>query len=145
MLAQNFLNHNELSITELQREALIKVLVLLETGKLVHKQLSYEHDFHNDIPEAADFTGHFNMSHWCTSSISPHGTCNTICCIGGTAELVGKVGFGMGNIATPSLDDLFYPHGYGVDFESITPQQAARALRNYLTRGDAHWREVLYG
>lgn len=36
MLAQNFKSADELGITDQQKEALMKTLVLMETGRLIH-------------------------------------------------------------------------------------------------------------
>jgi len=136
MLAQNFMIAADLRITEPQKRALIKTLVLLETGKLQH--------VHPDatFSEPRGFTGHFNMSWW-----DLHSGCGTICCIGGTAELIGELKPNELDIATignSKLRNLFYP---GVDkkdqifvaMQNITPTQAAVALRSYLTTGDAQW------
>lgn len=131
MLAQSFKTADELDISQPQLEALQKTLVLLETGKLTYVQpsdtsLSY-------LGPNPVFTGHFNMEFWANTIAE----CGTVACIGGTAEMIGQVSFdGYG----PALDRLFYPHG--CNYSNITIDQAARALRNYLTTGEASWAEV---
>jgi len=130
MLAQNFKAANDLHITEEQKAALCKTLVLLETNKLTHVAPSSEGD------DEATFSGHFNMCNWAAR----HG-CGTIGCIGGTAEMVGQVSFGyIYGIQHHALKDLFLPSDVPLpQWGNITTAQAASALRSYLTTGDARW------
>lgn len=131
MLAQNFMKPADLDLTDEQFEALCKTLVLLETEKLEH------------VPGGMDFvngnyafSGRFNMSIW--SGNSP---CGTVACIGGTAEMVGNVSFSPihKQKTNPRLVSLFFPPMKTSMWDSITPQQAATALRSYLTTGNPHW------
>ena len=124
-----FLSAQILSITDAQRDALIKTLTLLESGALVHAPVSGGFNF------SKQFTGHFNMANW------NHATdCGTVCCIGGTAELIGNLRFNpIGR--QDALKDLFYPRI--APLSTITPTQAAVALRSYLTTGNANWRAAL--
>lgn len=134
MLAQSFVSAAELGITEPQRDALQKVLVLLETGKLRHVPVpKLSHDW--DDESINQFSGMFNMG----SYIDPS-DCGTVACIGGTAAIVGNVN--MHHPRPPKLMSLFYAD-YKYDLERITPAQAARALRSYLTCGDAKWDEAV--
>ena len=128
MLAQNFRSADDLGISERQHDALRKTLVLLETGRLTHA------DPGRPRADRGRFTGHFNMREWNTV-----GECGTICCIGGTAELVGDVQFDPERLPE-GLDELFFPNSPHV--EDITPSQAATALRCYLTSGDPRWLEA---
>lgn len=129
MLMQNFKSAADLGLTEPQKEALMKTLVLLETGKLEHAKID------DGIMGGSDkFTGHFNMHVWCREH-----SCGTIACIGGTAELIGGVVFGYGK-QHMQLHNLFEPHDFDWQlWQNITPAQAATALRSYLTTGDARW------
>jgi hypothetical protein len=131
MLAQSFKSAIDLDITQAQLSALIKTLVLLETGKLKHVPASSDSD---RIP---NFSGHFNMCNWAANH-----DCGTIACIGGTAEMVGEVSFGhiynLHNI-NRKLSELFLPPFNSKMWHSITTEQAATALRSYLTIGDARW------
>lgn len=130
MLAQSFKSAADLGITEPQKEALMKTLVLLETGKLRHTPASSDSDV-----TSRHFSGHFNMSNWGAKH-----TCGTIACIGGTAELVGQVSFGyIYQIQNGPLKALFLPPMNSMTWADITPAQAATALRSYLTTGDARW------
>lgn len=133
MLAQNFKTANELQITEPQLSALIKTLVLFETGKIKYVPVSPD-DFCPD-DDNRKFSGHFNMVAW-----SMKHPCGTVACIGGTAEMVGGVDFQLLE-TNDELDKLFYPEPYS--YGGVTVEQAARALRNYLTFGEPRWKEVL--
>ena len=134
MLMQNFRTAADLGITEPQKEALMKTLVLLETGKLEHAKLGDRPS--GDYREGGEFTGHFNMGRWQAVE-----ECGTVCCIAGTAELIGGVKFPTENYGSNyALKHLFWVGGFfGGDISYITPAQAAVALRSYLTTGDANW------
>lgn len=147
MLAQNFMTAEALGITEKQRDALIKTLALMDSGKLSHTT-SYGayHPQEHGFPGPRAFTGHFNMSEWGYRS-----DCGTVACIGGTAELLaGERLFSPPNtlIRThlpPLLQDLFYPAARTLldSWDEITVEQAAMALRSYLTVGHPHWELAL--
>lgn len=134
MLAQNFMTAASLSIPEPHRQALMKTLVLLETGKLTHTD--YGDIVSITSGESSPFSGHFNMGRWRAAH-----RCGTVCCIGGTAEIVGGVSFA--DIEPAGLEELFFGHSAEVCLAYITPAQAARALRSYLTTGDANWKAAL--
>lgn len=140
MLAQSFQTAADMEITEPQKEALIKTLVLLETGKLVHasKRMVLESP---EIERAPSFSGLFNMRSWGADDDFTS-ECGTIACIGGTADLIaGEPLFALTNHnSNKNLYELFYPPTLHWDlWYDITPAQAATALRNYLTTGDARW------
>lgn len=139
MLAQSFLSADELSITEPQRDALQKVLVLLETGKLVHvpdRTLSF-YEAQNIILGSGEFSGEFSMA-----TFGIRHTCGTAACIAGTAQLIAGVRF-VGTDRPEELSELFYADGSNLCLSDITPSQAARALRSYLTTGNANWTEAV--
>lgn len=119
MLAQSFMSAEDLGISELMRQSLVKVLVMFETEKFEHAKydIGTEHGF--------------NMATW-----SGEGWCGTVKCIGGWAEHIGN--FSIDSIPR-SLDRLFYPQVDSFRLEDITTEQAAIALRLYLTVGDAKW------
>lgn len=134
MLAQSFKPAAELGITEPQRDALRKTLVLLETGKLRHMPaVDVEPDFeranHNHLNVL------FNM-------VISYGRveCGAVGCIRGTAERVGHVEFGVFRLPV-GLEDLFY-NGRAINSDPTTAQ-AATALRSYLTTGNANWAEAV--
>jgi len=135
MLVQNFKSASDLSITERERDALIKVLGLLEREEIIF--VPYDPvDRGGDRPT---YTGHFNMNSWARPA-----SCGTIACIGGTAELIGGVDFSR-YYSDTEVYRLFYPGREVPDceYESITVDQAAQALRSYLTTGAAGWSKIL--
>lgn len=136
MLAQSFLSAAELGISEEQKEALIKTLVLLEMGKLRHRRLSDLRDL-RIFDHPREFTGDFNMA-----VVAAEHSCGTVCCIIGTAEAISGVSF-EGWSANERLNDLGIAAGAGSLFFDIEPTQAARALRSYLNCGDAKWHEAV--
>ncbi|MGX1418345.1 hypothetical protein [Bradyrhizobium elkanii] len=134
MLAQNFKSADDLEISEAQKDALIKTLVLLETGKLEHYRIPK--DGSDYVPgRELEFSGHFSMA-----AFGRRHACGTAACIGGTAELISGVVF-VGELNRPdALENLFYgDDDMRVGLEDITPSQAATALRSYLTTGHARW------
>lgn len=131
MLMQNFKPAADLGISEAQKEALMKTLVLLETGKLKHVPGTEFLPIHQ---KHATFDGLFNM---CVSF--GRADCGTICCILGTAALVGNTEFGLPHEIPYGLREL----AYGWKGMSADTSQAARALRSYLTTGDAKWTEAV--
>jgi hypothetical protein len=134
MLAQSFQSAEDLDISEAEKDALIKTLVLMETGKLTHAPIGDGY-----YPHTGLFTGQFNMIHW-----NAVHSCGTVACIGGTAELVGGVSFGKKTMSeNKQLYRLFMPDLPDALWNEITPKQAARALRSYLTTGNAKWDEAI--
>lgn len=136
MLASSFLSADQLGLSPLQHEALIGVLRMLERGELRH--VSVEPDYGDYVvPDG------FNMGVF---------SCGSVHCIGGWADrLYGtkfadlSLAWGEGQdrrfLATYEL--LYGDHESAVDLEDITVAQAAEALRNYLTTGNARWLQVL--
>jgi hypothetical protein len=136
MLAQNFMTAADLGLADEEQAALVALLGMLERGELHHVPLSDVSTL-GDIPE--NFTGGFNMEYWAVDTPN----CGSVCCIGGSAEMIGGLRHDQlfnKMDALPALDDLFMPDA---DMDAITPAQAAMALRNYLTTGQARWSEVL--
>lgn len=115
----------DLRISESHKAALVKTLELLESGKLVHAQPAHW-DNHTK-----PFVDQFNMAYW-----NDNFDCGTVCCIGGTAEIIGGVTFH--DCQTEELFNLFNPD-HECEMKDITPAQAAVALRSYLTVGEARW------
>ena len=132
MLMQNFESAADLDLTEPQRDALIETLSFMECGKIKH--ISLDKVAFSDDSQEAVFSGLFNLSAWVDSDYR----CGTVGCIGGTAELISGVSFdGWEN--KPRLQQLFNPSTLIDDFDSVTVEQAARALRGFLTTGTADW------
>lgn len=112
MLAQNFKSATDLEISDREHSALITVLGMLERGDLT-----------ND--------NGFNMG-------SMGVGCGSPACIGGwVARLIRLNEFlYMGGIHPVGLNDLYW-NDSGCNYDST--DQAAVALRSYLTTGDARW------
>ncbi len=120
MLAQNFKTAADLRIADVELDALIKVLGMLEREEIAPEQ--------------------FNMCRYC----------GTACCLAGWAYIAsGEIAFPEVADNTPrspahgndGLSTLFCSRlGLGL---RATPSQAAIALRSYLTTGDANWAEAL--
>lgn len=143
MLAQSFKTAEELRITPKQFDALVKTLVLMETGRLVHIDDDKVAEGNCNHPiEVCNFTGHFNMNLWRSKD-----KCGTVCCIGGTAELIGNFTFADEYNLPEELRTLFYPNDgmndNGIHYNDITVEQAATALRSYLTTGKANWEAAI--
>jgi hypothetical protein len=136
MLAQSFKAPAELGLDDKQFDALRKTLVLLETGKIEYVPMGVRRYIYIAEPT---FDGLFNMSTWNAGT-----ECGSICCIGGTAELVG--GLERNSLfdasqrpGSENLDALLL----APDGMSARPQHAARALRSYLTTGKPNWEAAL--
>jgi len=125
---------DQLNLTARQHDALIKVLGMLERGELKHG------------PYHLSKAKIFNMGTWWIE-----GGCSTAGCIGGWANhIAGSVLFnGIRNYNAP-LRCLLYPgaepecEDSNIRYSSITTEEAAQALSNYLTTGKADWRSVLF-
>jgi hypothetical protein len=140
MLAQNFLTAEYLGISEKEQAALIKVLGMLERGELFHVPEVEPMGWYDAGLKRPKFSGAFNMDNIFTTH-----PCGTAACLAGTADIVCGTAFAPNGdpVEWPdALNDLFCPPSV-VDWQSITPADAAIALRNYLTLGEAGWAEVL--
>lgn len=129
MLAQAFLSADELQITERQKDALIKTLVLMETGKLQHmplNRLTYQNEIERPYHK---FSGLFNMRF----TIFEH-FCGTVGCIKGTAEMISGISLSSRDLR---LHELFYTEH--MNDRDIGVAEGAIALRSYLTTGNANW------
>lgn len=126
-LEGKFLTAKELSLIEPQRCGLIKTLAWLEAGKLDHEN---------------EKTAGFSMKRW-------GGSCGSVCCIGGTAEVLGETKYPQAHRwwetrhqNPDSLIDLFFPNrqsGGETGGWTASTSQAAVALRGYLETGTTNW------
>jgi hypothetical protein len=128
MLMQNFKSSADLGITEPQKDALIKTLKLLETGKLRHIP-------EQEIRPSMDAHGYADLFNMCFTFATSD--CGTAACIKGTAEIISGVKFDVFHL-TPDLSDLFYAWAPCRSYDPST-SQAATALRSYLTTGEPRW------
>lgn len=140
MLAQNFMTSTALGITDAEFEALVKVMGMLERGEIKYMPASWrDSPLHTD-PIVPQF---FNMA-----LIVTENDCGTACCILGWARhIVGDRSLFRDGLSQ-SLNDLFRmgqtSDGYVGKFsEEMLPSEAAIALRNYLTTGEARWAEAV--
>ncbi len=129
MLAQNFKTAADLQITEEGHTALIQVLAMLERDELAFVR-----------PGRTHLANGFNMSR-----VWEDGECGSVGCIKGWCQYISHnaklFNFFDGPRFPPDLVKLFM---YADERRySVTPDQAACALRNYLTLGAPRWDEVL--
>lgn len=122
MLAQNFKTAANLDITDRELSALIKVLGMMERGELV------------DVEQFVRCDNGFNMG---TQGMG----CGTPACIGGwAANLMGihQLTYVDSYLASKKsghgLNELYWNYSGRPNVE-----QAATALRSYLTTGNPHW------
>lgn len=118
---QDFLSASDLNISEDERRALVKVLGMLDAGQIRAET--------------------FDMSNW-------DGDCGMPCCLGGWACKVGDDEDLLSHTAPwadqRGIDRLCFPGGDDAyDAYDATPQQAAVALRNFLTTGQPRWHEAM--
>lgn len=126
-----FKSHEDLGISKPEYDGLVKTLLLMENDQMYW--------IHGDA-EKEEGQYPFNMATW-----REHMDCGSVCCIGGTAELVeGLKPWSLSTTSksllhkgSPDLYRLFYEYGGGV-----TPKIAAKALRGYLTTGKTDWRKA---
>lgn len=127
MLANNFMSSAALDIIDQEFEGLVKVLGMLERGELRHVP--------HHKPSSKKGNG-FRMADW---------DCGSAACIGGWIERITKIRFYSGEYS-PALEQLYFPEDPGDDENSpydANTEQAARAVRNFLTYGQPRWREVM--
>ncbi len=132
MLAQSFKTPEDLGLRDIEFNSLVTVLGMLEREELEF----FDHDkrvFH-ELTKCVPTPKFFSMAYW--SALT---SCGSVCCIGGTAEVIGRFKF---SDETPELFRLLYGP-FGALSHEITPAQAAVALRNYLTYGEPRWGEAL--
>lgn len=129
MLAQNFMKATELEIAESELQALIKVLGLLERGELTHTPCS-------DQIKGECFS--MNMTHAKTD-------CGTAHCIGGWVATITNVDPSKYVYSNQfgKIGKLYFPWGQVEGWSQITTEQAASALRSFLTHGDPRWKEAM--
>jgi len=132
-LEGKFLDAKTLGLTEKQYCGLIQTLAWLEAGKL-------DHENEKGITR-------FDMGHW-----RQYTSCGTVCCIGGTAEVLAGLPYGgMFAKGNQELRNLFYPGSS--KWRAVTyplhpgwmasTAQAAVALRSYLETGKADWNAAM--
>lgn len=147
MLAQNFKTPAELKIREAEFNALANVLRMLEREELKHIHVTPAAYVAGrvDFYEGRKFDALFNMV-----GFAEQAECGTTACIAGTCDLVFGTTFAQkywtaGNLP-PNLIELFSCSEFtNARMATIRPDEAAIALRNYLTHGEPRWAEALAG
>ena len=135
MLAQNFKTPADLGLIDAEFEALLKVLGMLEREELIHLPVKVK-DWHSDNLPKKHRDNWFHMNCWIWKA-----DCGTVRCMGGWAEAIMGQAF---HNKTPEREALFFPGRIREkNAYDATPGQAAIALRNYLTFGQARWSEAL--
>jgi hypothetical protein len=132
MPVDRFLPASRLGLEERHRAALILVLEAHERGEL--RDVDYGNVLLTNSA-TAKFSGDFSMTTWMRSY-----ECGTICCIGGTAELLGCLERGelkrlVDGDGGHVLFDLFYPDH--ICCRGLA--EAMRVLEGFLTRGVVEW------
>ncbi len=138
MLARSFLSASDLHMTEVERDALITVLGMLERGELIFSRWF--------SPVVVNGPRGFSMA-VCMAKTS----CGAIGCLCGWANEISN-GAAFANLhkldfvqkMPEPLIRLFRFDAPTVSSEDIEPEQAAQALMNFLTSGEARWMEVLF-
>lgn len=134
MLAQNFMTPTALKISDAEFEALVKVLGMLERGDLIQHGAWVSNEdgwgFRPTIPNG------FNMS---CSGERTH--CGTVACIGGWVAIL--TGRGHEFVNGMPGDHPLYKLCWSNTDSTTTTEQAAIALRSYLTTGDPCWADAL--
>lgn len=135
----------ELSITEEELAALLKVREGLASGCFVHVPDVEEVDLPDDEDSPLVKARKFNMNY-----TGIQASCGTVACIGGWMKTV------MTPDAIPSemrdyvygyrhhvIGKLFFPKLEIDDYDRITPEQSVQAIDNFLATGDPRWSEVV--
>lgn len=139
MLAQNFKTPAALGIKDVEFDALVKVLGMLERGELVAVA---KDNF--GLTSTEPIQNGFDMS--CIRR--GNSSCQTVGCIMGWCQIISQrddmfYGYDLSNVMTErrALQELFM---FGSNSRyGVKPAQAAIALRSYLTHGEARWHEAL--
>jgi len=130
MLAQNFKTADELQITDEERSALIKVLGMFEREE-IQPSTPYKPNCRNG----------FHMA-----TVRSTEDCKTVACIKGWCQIVGGNHLFdpfNGRPIPPRLYDELFLYGDERRKKINSPDQAAAALRSYLTTGRARWNLAL--
>jgi hypothetical protein len=128
---QKFLTATELSISERERDVLIKVLGMMESGKIKNSPKKIG-SFIHDLPQTS--LDYFNMRYFNKTF-----ECGTVGCILGWARYLAPRTFLFDTDydESPSpLRVLFFEFPRD---KTITVKIAAKALRNFLTTGQPQW------
>lgn len=126
------LTAEELGITEEIRQATIQVMYGLESGEFTHCPGVGE-----EIETQRNEGKWFGMQYW-----GKNKDCRTVRCIGGWIDKIldRQIEY-CHEESYERMHPLFYPPG-SIDWDSITPQMAALAIRRFLADGTINWHEI---
>lgn len=138
----DFLPAEKLGLTEEERCALVKVLAGLQSGELEgHTDKTLQEIYKNKDDKKIFYMGDWGHRY----------ACGTVACIAGWAGHFMGEPIGQSRLKTKAagsstpegyaLYRLFVPPVTG----DITPEQASRALINYLTSGKPDWDKAMKG
>ena len=127
-MMMNFKTPAELKISEQYHKALVDTLTLFESGKLKH---------HSEVRLPNEKA--FSLVSW------RYGSVRGATCIGGWVERLSGLDYMKEQKNWESdLDKLFFPNLTSKDYHDCTVEQAATALRNFLTYGDPRWSTIFF-
>jgi len=140
MLARTFLTAKKLKISEIERQAALKLLDMLERGKIKYAKVTRGFVWKPDrsgpsyasVEVILPHGGGLNMACWGEVRAGPF--CG---CLGGWIERI--KGREISERCFNSFEDLFEPEDFDIHPERYTPEVCARALHAKLTTGKAQW------
>jgi hypothetical protein len=137
MLSRSFLTARKLGLSEKEHGALVSLLHMMERG-----ELTYVNSVKNEanVHKPSKFDGLFNMaSYW---SPVRGKSCKTAACIAGSCDSLFGTNFVEYSLCG-ELGELFAPGCVDQrSWKNITLIEAAQALSNFLTTGEARWEEI---
>lgn len=138
MLAQNFMSAEALDLPTVERDALVAVLGMLERGDIAADTLRMDVLLHQ-VDGCATVGCLCGWAH-----VVSHGTAFPE--LAATPARGAFVAYFLRDSLRRRLPEnvkrLFYFGAWSSEMAQITPPQAATALRNFLTTGDAQWETV---
>ncbi len=131
-----FLPAAALGIEERERDALVKALAILESGRIAARPANSTSTGLGQY--SAVVPPFFDMGMMVRQT-----DCGTSCCILGLARCVAN---DRSLLQIAANEDhtaraLFFPHGQAI--KCTDPKKGAKALRSYLETGDPRWAEAL--
>src|SRR5512135_2604102 len=142
----------ELDLDEQEYAALVRILELLEGGMLTHYMYDPLSVLHTMIHKGyAKGDGCFvqipmrTLMYFNMTALAVITQCGVVCSMLGAAEtLLGReFAYPIEDNKRLALRDLFGPTNIHERLGRITVAQAAKALRKYLTLGDAQWEQII--
>lgn len=140
--------HKELGITKKEYNAAIKVRDGLREGRYVHIKYDDDGEIKNGSEKRL-----FNLGEAFRPATSD---CGSVACIGGwmatemrvpvaerTHFVDPRFGYTSARGRSDSLYPLFFPEGLDVEWETVSPKRAAKAIDNFLKTGSPKWDRVV--